>query len=214
MGGDLYRVGTPIIIFVVTGVDILVKPKLAELFQANMLLTEKEALKAFHQYTALKVAPGWQTQDGSEKGVCWLGSRLDERLLLGWHGTSDDVIDAISRDCFDPRYAGTVRGSMFGRGIYFAENSSKADLYAGPKDSFSYKYGGKMSVILAVMYCGSMYEAKGKETLGCMKPPEPTSQQANDAGIKRWTPASPNSLAPLQLLLVSCMLLTWSTEYH
>merc|ERR1711908_238403 len=40
-------------------------------------------------------------------------------------------IDLICEAGFDPRRGGQTAGRMFGRGSYFAENFSKADLYAG-----------------------------------------------------------------------------------
>ena len=60
--------------------------------------------------------------------------RLDQRLVSDvnecylWHGTKEDIFENICREGFDVRLA---RNGMFGRGIYFAEKSSKANQYAG-----------------------------------------------------------------------------------
>jgi hypothetical protein len=72
---------------------------------------------------------------------------------------------------------------MFGRGVYLAENSSKADLYAGPESSRFQVHTGQKSVILAAAYCGNMYEAKNSGDW--TEPPAPTAAQTQTSGIKR-----------------------------
>ncbi len=106
---------------------------------------------------------------------------FDEGMLLGWHGASDEAISNIIEKGFNLCCVGTGAGSMFGRGVYLAENSSKADLYAGPQAHKIYR--GQMSVILAAVYCGNMFEAKvcGKWT----EPPAPTAAQTQETGIRR-----------------------------
>ncbi|CAJ1330353.1 unnamed protein product [Effrenium voratum] len=49
-----------------------------------------------------------------------------------WHGTGPKEATSIARQGFDLRQAGTGRGSLFGRGLYFAESCLKADEYAKP----------------------------------------------------------------------------------
>lgn len=49
---------------------------------------------------------------------CWL-----------WHGTSEAGVSGITDTDFDMGRAGSAAGSMFGRGLYFAESSLKADEY-------------------------------------------------------------------------------------
>jgi len=49
---------------------------------------------------------------------CWL-----------WHGTSPDGANGITDTLFDMEKAGSAAGSMFGRGLYFAESCMKADEY-------------------------------------------------------------------------------------
>ena len=106
---------------------------------------------------------------------------FDDGMLLGWHGASDEAISNIIEKGFNPFCAGMGSGSMFGRGIYLAENSSKADLYAGPHPHKVHR--GKMSVILAVAYCGNMYEAKTRGNW--TEPPAPTAAQMQETGINR-----------------------------
>lgn len=57
-----------------------------------------------------------------------LDDEVNERYLF--HGTHPEAAHAIARDFFRIEKAGTRAGSMFGRGIYLAENASKSDEYA------------------------------------------------------------------------------------
>jgi len=52
----------------------------------------------------------------------------NEKYLF--HGTNPEAADEIARNLFSIDLAGTCRGSMFGPGIYLAENASKSDEYA------------------------------------------------------------------------------------
>mmetsp|Transcript_1155 Transcript_1155/g.2854 ORF Transcript_1155/g.2854 Transcript_1155/m.2854 type:complete len:978 (+) Transcript_1155:55-2988(+) len=52
----------------------------------------------------------------------------NEKYLF--HGTNPESAHAIARDFFRIDKAGECRGSMFGPGIYLAENASKSDEYA------------------------------------------------------------------------------------
>ena len=84
------------------------------------------------------------------------------RVLLGWHGASDEAIDGILRDGFDPARRGTGAGHMFGRAFYLAEKSSKGDLYAGPPAArFRRPPAGRVRVLLCLVYCGRMHETRG-----------------------------------------------------
>jgi len=60
-----------------------------------------------------------------------LVSEINEYYLL--HGTKPDLIPNIIHDGLDFRLASDK--PMFGKGVYFAESSTKADQYAG-KPSF------------------------------------------------------------------------------
>jgi len=61
-----------------------------------------------------------------------LAGRLDSRSgeAFLFHGTSREAALNITRTDFRLSSAGSHRGTMFGPGIYLAENSSKADEYA------------------------------------------------------------------------------------
>jgi hypothetical protein len=55
-------------------------------------------------------------------------SEINEYYLL--HGTRKNLVDNIVCDGLDSRLAGDSTGTLFGRGIYMAESSTKADQYA------------------------------------------------------------------------------------
>eukprot|EP00439_Symbiodinium_sp_Y106_P035667 s682_g4.t1 len=57
-----------------------------------------------------------------------LDDEINERYLF--HGTNPESAQSIARDLFKMDRAGSCAGSMFGRGIYLAENASKSDEYA------------------------------------------------------------------------------------
>jgi len=57
-----------------------------------------------------------------------LDDDINERYLF--HGTNPESAQSIARDLFKMDRAGSCAGSMFGRGIYLAENASKSDEYA------------------------------------------------------------------------------------
>jgi len=62
------------------------------------------------------------------------GPPLDTAANEAWlfHGTKPIAAESITSDDFRIDLAGTSAGSLYGRGIYLAENSSKADEYAHP----------------------------------------------------------------------------------
>eukprot|EP00929_Paragymnodinium_shiwhaense_P093969 TRINITY_DN5431_c0_g1_i1.p1 TRINITY_DN5431_c0_g1~~TRINITY_DN5431_c0_g1_i1.p1 ORF type:complete len:913 (+),score=123.02 TRINITY_DN5431_c0_g1_i1:150-2888(+) len=53
--------------------------------------------------------------------------RVNEHYL--WHGTGPNEAKSIAVSGFDLGHAGSGRGSLFGRGLYFAESCLKADEY-------------------------------------------------------------------------------------
>ena len=56
--------------------------------------------------------------------------RVNEYLL--YHGASVDIVERLTMQGLDPRYAGENAGKLFGSGCYFAANSSKSDIYTTP----------------------------------------------------------------------------------
>ena len=55
---------------------------------------------------------------------------VNEHLL--YHGASADIVERLTMQGLDPRYAGENAGKLFGSGSYFAANSSKSDIYTTP----------------------------------------------------------------------------------
>jgi hypothetical protein len=165
----------------VTAVEAVTNPELADRFRQFMLHSESRETSSDHQYTAHRVAAPVHEK---MRLHCLLeaGEGFNERVLLGWHGSNDEATEEILADGFNP--CCNSKHSIFGRGIYFAENSSKADMYAGPKDYKRKKYNGSMSMILTAVNCGNMYETKVTAT-GWTKAPSPSQKQTEETGIQR-----------------------------
>jgi poly [ADP-ribose] polymerase 7/11/12/13 len=68
-------------------------------------------------------------------------SKLDVRRLF--HGTSDQYIDAICQQGFDPRVAGMSVGTLYGKGSYFARDASYSKPYC--------RGGNKMFVVQVIV---------------------------------------------------------------
>jgi len=78
---------------------------------------------------------------------------LNEHYFL--HGTSPKGANGISESGFMINLAGSNAGTMFGKGAYFAEKSSKSDEYASTdKDSI---YKGIYSLLVCRVCCGKMF---------------------------------------------------------
>jgi hypothetical protein len=165
----------------VLNVDVVINPDLAE---RQRQFIQQTGGVAVHQYRAHRVASSVTRKEGMLVKRLHGGKEcVDEGMLLGWHGASDDVVEKIIAKGFNPCCTGSGSGTMFGKGLYFAENSSKADLYAGSNPGRFKNPPEKMSVILAALYCGNMYEAK---TSGLWtEPPTPTAAQTKETGIRR-----------------------------
>lgn len=56
-----------------------------------------------------------------------------------WHGTSAQAAESITTSDFQVNLAGTNAGTLYGRGVYFAENASKSDEYTKP-DTHNLRY--------------------------------------------------------------------------
>jgi hypothetical protein len=170
----------------VMGVDAVTNPDLSERLRQFIQQAESREPPGTHEHTAHKVVvslPESMKLRRLRAGV----EGFDEGMLLGWHGASDEVTRDIIADGFNPYCAGKGAGCLFGMGLYSAENSSKADQYAGPACKRFKKHTGSMCVILAAVYCGNMYEAKTStaETRAWTKPPAPSAAQTRATGIKR-----------------------------
>lgn len=63
-----------------------------------------------------------------EQNLPALQQEIQETYLF--HGTNPVAADSIARTDFDMSRAGSAVGTMFGPGVYLAENASKSDEYA------------------------------------------------------------------------------------
>jgi hypothetical protein len=171
-------------------VEVVTNPVLAE--RQRLLIQQEESREpsSSHRYRAHRLIPSLREGMKLPRIRAPAGEEgFDEGMLLGWHGAKDEDVAKIVEDGFNTCCAGRKNGagSLFGKGIYFAENSSKADLYAGPECSRFKRHTAPMSVILAVVHCGNMYEVKAatREMREWVEPPAPTAAQSRETGIKR-----------------------------
>ena len=85
------------------------------------------------------------------------GVNLNEVLLF--HGAPNSKINGILSSGFDPRYAGTGTGAMFGQGSYFAHNASKCFRYAVDTDAVN-THCIRQSVLMVRALLGSPHYQK------------------------------------------------------
>eukprot|EP00931_Biecheleriopsis_adriatica_P025317 TRINITY_DN15579_c0_g1_i1.p1 TRINITY_DN15579_c0_g1~~TRINITY_DN15579_c0_g1_i1.p1 ORF type:complete len:556 (+),score=84.55 TRINITY_DN15579_c0_g1_i1:52-1719(+) len=83
--------------------------------------------------------------------------RVNEMFLF--HGTNPVAADAIARADFDMERAGSAVGTMFGPGIYLAENASKSDEYAKEGDGV---FMGICALLLCRAIAGRVYNTPDK----------------------------------------------------
>eukprot|EP00929_Paragymnodinium_shiwhaense_P097815 TRINITY_DN59411_c0_g1_i1.p1 TRINITY_DN59411_c0_g1~~TRINITY_DN59411_c0_g1_i1.p1 ORF type:complete len:498 (-),score=64.71 TRINITY_DN59411_c0_g1_i1:13-1506(-) len=81
-----------------------------------------------------------------------LDKNLNEHYFF--HGTSPEGAYGISDSGFKISLAGSSTGTMFGRGAYFAERSSKADEYATTNSGI---YHGIYALLISRVCCGEMF---------------------------------------------------------
>jgi len=82
-----------------------------------------------------------------------LDSVTNEFLLF--HGTNPTAAGLICDGGFQISKAGSNKGTLYGNGLYFAENSSKSDEYAG--DDKEGVYQGLFAMMLCRVCCGNMF---------------------------------------------------------
>ncbi|CAE8584600.1 unnamed protein product [Polarella glacialis] len=78
-----------------------------------------------------------------------LDASINEMLLF--HGTNPIAADAIARTAFRLDKAGSAKGTMFGPGIYLAENVSKSDEYAKEGDGV---FTGQFAILVCRAVAG------------------------------------------------------------
>jgi len=85
------------------------------------------------------------------------GPPLDTAVNEVWlfHGTHPIAVDKITADNFSVNLAGSSTGTLYGRGLYFAEACSKADEYA--EDDASGIYKGLYAMLLCRVTLGKTY---------------------------------------------------------
>lgn len=86
-----------------------------------------------------------------------------------WHGTSTAGVTGITDTDFDIGRAGSARGTLYGRGLYFAESCLKADEYA-VEDHRKYCPMLLCRVMLGrIFYCDEQYPDTNRLESSCTK---------------------------------------------
>jgi len=78
---------------------------------------------------------------------------VNECMLF--HGTQPSACASICENDFKLSLAGSSAGTLYGKGIYFGENSSKRDEYAQEEEDGI--YSGLCAMLLCRVTCGRMY---------------------------------------------------------
>uniref|UniRef100_A0A0G4FN12 PARP catalytic domain-containing protein n=1 Tax=Chromera velia CCMP2878 TaxID=1169474 RepID=A0A0G4FN12_9ALVE len=100
--------------------------------------------------------------ENSEETMKAVGKRQGSAITMWvWHGTSDDSLKEIEGEGFDVSMS--HERNFFGQGIYFAVNSSKADLYAGPEERRHRKCSARMSQLLCLVFLGQREKCEEPE---------------------------------------------------
>merc|ERR1712187_554211 len=79
-----------------------------------------------------------------------LNASLNEFLMF--HGTNPTAAASICENDFQLDRAGSNAGTLYGRGLYFGERSTKADEYAGDDNVGVYR--GLYAMLLCRVVCG------------------------------------------------------------
>jgi hypothetical protein len=98
----------------------------------------------------------WEVQKQDAAKFDCLGDEdrsVNEFLLF--HGTKPSACGAICESDFMVNLAGSSAGTLYGKGVYFGENSSKSDEYA--KEEEDGIYSGFCAMLLCRVTCGRMY---------------------------------------------------------
>jgi len=120
----------------------------------------REGVKAKRRHRA--VALEKLTKAGPAQTMALASSDLKQDIdrdineVLLWHGTSPNGAMGIKNEGFRMSKAGTNAGSMFGPGIYLAENSTKSDEYA--QDDKDGLYQGQFCLLLCRAVLGQVLQ--------------------------------------------------------
>eukprot|EP00811_Abedinium_folium_P021926 NODE_3115_length_2090_cov_8.617422.p1 GENE.NODE_3115_length_2090_cov_8.617422~~NODE_3115_length_2090_cov_8.617422.p1 ORF type:complete len:544 (+),score=133.44 NODE_3115_length_2090_cov_8.617422:84-1715(+) len=90
--------------------------------------------KVFEVFPDVKTSVAWREIGGPK--ACRLEEGINEWYLF--HGTNPAAAESICGSDFKVSRAGSNTGTLYGRGLYFAESVTKADEYAKPNDAGIY----------------------------------------------------------------------------
>jgi len=94
-------------------------------------------------------------QEDNEKFDCLGDEDTAVNEFLLFHGTKPSACASICQSDFMVNLAGSSAGTLYGKGVYFGENSSKSDEYA--KEEEDGIYVGLCAMLLCRVACGRMY---------------------------------------------------------
>lgn len=120
----------------------------------NKALSGTEILPPASSAPASGKSPHIKTHEISLKGLVFhpeepIDFDLQESWL--WHGTRKEGVEGITSSDFDIKRAGSAAGTMFGRGLYFAESCMKSDEYTVADER------GWYPLILCRVTCGRFF---------------------------------------------------------
>ena len=79
---------------------------------------------------SLAMAANFMFESGNPLVAPSTPTELNEFFLF--HGAPHHLVSRLAQQGFDERYAGEHFGALFGKGVYFAHNASKSDIYTSP----------------------------------------------------------------------------------
>merc|ERR1712228_906324 len=96
------------------------------------------------------------TEEHGITGLAELQDNVNEMYIF--HGTNPTAANSIARTGFDMSQAWSARGTMFGPGIYCAENASKSDEYAGEGEGI---FANQCALLICRAAAGSVCVVEG-----------------------------------------------------
>ena len=131
----------------------------------NRYITRREKIKTSRGGKCQAPEPAILTREAIQQfsGLQGVVAELDPQLneVYLWHGTQVRIGLQIAQEDFSLTFAGSGAGTMYGKGLYFSESSTKADEYS--KDEPSGYYDGVRALLLCRVCMGEFYYTADRE---------------------------------------------------
>ena len=143
-------------------IEQIFNPRLQDLY-----LAEIQNIAGLCNRRVAPIDAGMPIDVGRSMSACRVESYQDVRVneYLLFHGAKSEIIERLTLQGLDPRFAGENAGALFGQGSYLALNSSKSDLYTRPNAH------GERCVLLVRACLGETHWAE-QPMRGAMRPPD------------------------------------------